>query len=743
MTTAPRVVGMPVPRVDGRDKVTGSANYGADFDLPGTLWAKTVRSPYPHARIASIDTSAAKALPGVHAVLTGADLPANMRWGRRIVDVPVLAQGEVKFVGEQVAAVVADDEEIAQRAVNLVEVEYEELPAVTDPEEAMKNELLVNPDMHGFKGLLYEIPEPTNVVVHWEWVNGDVEAGMKEADLVVENRYTTPSQHQSYMEAHNATVQAHPDGTAEVWTPGKAPYAVRTQISGPLGVEPESIVFHPVTIGGDFGGKGSPMNVALGYLLSRETGGRPVRMVFDYSEEFLAANPRHYSILTMRTGVKKDGTITAHDVSIVFDSGAYAGFKPAGHLGGAKAAGGPYRTMNARVVEDMVYTHNTPCGHMRGPGEPQAVFALESHIDEVSKAIGMDPVDFRLMNLVNDGEPTALGDVFVENRASATLRAAIEASGYSSAKGNGVGRGVSIGERPPGGGKINSQVTLEADGSVVITTPLFEQGAGAYTVLQQVVAEDMGLPADAVRIEIADTGLFDMDQGVGGSRVTNLGTVATHDAVGQAQGELFKLAAELQNWPEEKLAVQGQMLVRTDTGESQPWSGLIARVGAPVVGRAVASGGYENPVTGYCAQVAEVEVDDETGQITLTKLTTAHDTGTIINPIGHQGQINGGAIMGVGFGLQEELVRDGGFVSTLSFADYKIPNIADIPELTTVILDEPGQGVGPYNIKAIGESPNAPTAAAITNAIADASGARLRDLPATAEKLYEALRVSR
>ncbi len=743
MTTAPRVVGMPVPRVDGRDKVTGSANYGADFDLPGTLWAKTVRSPYPHARIASIDTSAAKALPGVHAVLTGADLPANMRWGRRIVDVPVLAQGEVKFVGEQVAAVVADDEEIAQRAVNLVEVEYEELPAVTDPEEAMKNELLVNPDMHGFKGLLYEIPEPTNVVVHWEWVNGDVEAGMKEADLVVENRYTTPSQHQSYMEAHNATVQAHPDGTAEVWTPGKAPYAVRTQISGPLGVEPESIVFHPVTIGGDFGGKGSPMNVALGYLLSRETGGRPVRMVFDYSEEFLAANPRHYSILRMRTGVKKDGTITAHDVSIVFDSGAYAGFKPAGHLGGAKAAGGPYRTKNARVVEDMVYTHNTPCGHMRGPGEPQAVFALESHIDEVSKAIGMDPVDFRLMNLVNDGEPTALGDVFVENRAAATLRAAIEASGYSSAKSNGVGRGVSIGERPPGGGKINSQVTLEADGSVVITTPLFEQGAGAYTVLQQVVAEDMGLPADSVRIEIADTGLFDMDQGVGGSRVTNLGTVATHDAVGQAQGELFKLAAELQNWPEEKLAVQGQMLVRTDTGESQPWSGLIARVGAPVVGRAAAAGGYENPVTGYCAQVAEVEVDDETGQITLTKLTTAHDTGTIINPIGHQGQINGGAIMGVGFGLQEELIRDGGFVSTLSFADYKIPNIADIPELTTVILDEPGQGVGPYNIKAIGESPNAPTAAAITNAIADASGARLRDLPATAEKLYEALRVSR
>ncbi len=740
MTTQPRVVGMPVPRVDGRDKVTGEANYGADFELPGTLWAKTVRSPYPHARIVSIDASAAKALPGVHAVLTGADLPANMRWGRRIVDVPVLAQGEVRFVGEQVAAVVGDDEELAQRAVDLVEVEYEELPAVTDPLEAMKDELLVNPDMREFKGLLYEIAEPTNTIVHWEWKNGDVEAGMAEAEVVVENTYTTPSQHQTYMEAHNATVQVHADGSAEVWTPGKAPYAVRTQISGPLGVEPESIVFHPVTIGGDFGGKGSPMNVALGYLLSKAVGGRPVRMVFDYSEEFLAANPRHFSIIKMRTGVTRAGAITAHDVSIVFDSGAYAGFKPAGHLGGAKAAGGPYRTKNARVVEDMVYTHNTPCGHMRGPGEPQAVFALESHVDEVAKAIGMDPVDFRLMNLVEDGEPTALGDVFVENRAAAALRAALEASGYSSPKGAGVGRGVSVGERPPGGGRVNSQVSLEADGSVVITTPLFEQGAGAYTVLQQVAAEDLGLPADGVRIVVADTGLFDMDQGVGGSRVTNLGTIATHDAVGQAQGELFKLAAELQNWPEEKLAVQGRMLVRTDTGESQPWSNLIARVGTPVVGRAAASGGYENPVTGYCAQVAEVQVDEETGQIILTRLTTAHDTGTIINPIGHQGQINGGAIMGVGFGLQEELQREGGFVSTLSFADYKIPNIADIPELTTVVLDEPGKGVGPYNIKAIGESPNAPTAAAIANAIADAAGARIRDLPATAEKLYTALR---
>ena len=339
MDSQKHVIGMPVPRIDGRDKVTGSANYGADFEIPGLLWAKTLRSPYPHALIKNIDTSEAENLAGVHAVITGKDIPDDMKWGRRIVDVPVLAQGEVKFVGEQLAAVVADDEEIAQRALDLIEVIYEELPAVTDPVEAMKNEILVNPSMNEFSGLLYEVDEPTNVVVHWEWANGDIEKGMSEADLVIENTFTTPSQHQSYMEAHNSTVQVHSDGTAEVWTPGKAPYAVRRQISGPLGVEPESIVFHPVTIGGDFGGKGSPMNVALGYLLSQKVGGRPVRMVFDYSEEFLAANPRHYSILTMRTGVKNDGSITALDVNIVIDSGAYARFKPAGHLGGAKAAG--------------------------------------------------------------------------------------------------------------------------------------------------------------------------------------------------------------------------------------------------------------------------------------------------------------------------------------------------------------------------------------------------------------------
>jgi CO/xanthine dehydrogenase Mo-binding subunit len=744
MTTTPfHAIGKPIPRVDGVDKVTGGATYAADIKLEGIVWAKTVRCPYPHARIRSIDASAALALPGVRAVVTGDDLPPATRWGRRVVDVAVLAQGEVLFAGEQVAAVIADSEEIAQSGVDLVVVDYEELPAVLDPEEAMEPDApLIHPDVLEMEGLVQPLDKPTNAFVTWDWTSGDVDAGFKEAELIVENSYTTPTVHQTYIEPHNLLVHIDDAGVMHVWAPCKAPYAARAQSAKTLGLETDKIVFHPVTVGGDFGGKGSPMNIPLAYFLAK-TVGRPVRMVFDYSEEFMAANPRHASRINVRTGVKRDGTIVAHDVRVVFDSGAYAGYKPAGHLMGVAGAGGPYKIANTRIVEHMVYTNNPPCGHMRGPGEPQALWALESHIDEIAGKLGIDPVEFRLMNLAGDGEATALGHVFPENRARQTLRAAVEASGYNTPKpaansGWLYGRAVAIGERSPGGGQNNAQVTMEEDGSVSLQTPLFDQGAGGVTLLQQMVAESMGLPAERVRVEVQETGLFEMDSGIGGSRVTNIGGIAAHGAVKEAHGELFKLAAELDSWPEEQMEVRGDMLVRTDTGESKPWKEVIARVAEPVVGRHTAVG-RGSDVTGFCVQVAEVAVDTETGQVKLLSLTTAHDTGRIINPLGHQGQVNGGVMMGIGYGLFEELKHDNGMVTTLSFADYKIPNITDIPELTTVILEPEGKGVGPFNIKAIGETPNAPTAPAIANAVANAVGIRVRDLPITAEKVYEAL----
>ena len=746
MTTTPTgtAVGHKVPRSDGKGKVSGEATYAADLHVDGVLWAKTVRSPYPHARILSIDTAAALAVPGVRAVVTGDDLPANSMWGRRIVDVPLLAQGLVRFAGEQVAAVVADDEEAAQRGVELVEVEYEELPAVLDPEAAMADDsALVHPGVLDIKGMFYDMPKPQNHFIVWDWNNGDLNQGFKDAELIIENTYTTPNVHQVYLEPHNQVTSIDDDGVMHVWAPCKAPYAARNQTALAIGLEPDQIVFHPVTIGGDFGGKGSPMNIPLGYYLNKAVGA-PVRMVFDYTEEFMAANPRHASKLTLRTGVKRDGTITAHDSRVVFDSGAYAGFKPAGHLMGVSGVAGPYKAASARITEYMVYTNNPPCGHMRGPGEPQALWALESHIDEIALALEIDPVEFRMMNLAEGGEPVALGEIYEENRSKETMRAAIDNSGIATAKptttdGWLIGRGIAVGERTPGGGQNNAQVTMHQDGSVSLETPLFDQGAGGVTVLQQMVAETMGLPTERIKVNVMETGMFEMDSGIGGSRVTNIGGIATNEAVKKAHGELFKLAAELDNWPEEQLEVRGDLLIRTDTGESKPWKDVVSRTLEPVMGRHMASG-RGSDVTGFCVQVAEVAVDPETGQIRLLKITSAHDTAKIVNPLGHQGQVNGGTVTGIGYGLFEEMKVEDGRVTTLSFADYKIPSIVDVPEMQTVILETEGAGAGPYNIKAIGETPNAPTAPAIANAVADAIGVRIRDLPLTAEKVYEALR---
>lgn len=737
-TNAPPSVGAPTPRADGVGKVTGAAQYASDVRLPGTLWAKTLRSPYAYAKIVSIDTSAAMALPGIHVVLTGADV-GTATYGRRVVDVPVLARDVVRFIGEQVAAVVADDEDIAQRALDLIVVDYEELTPVLSPNQAMAaGAPLLHPGVVDYEGLPAPLDAPTNVVHFTSWGKGDIEAGFAEADVVVENTFTTPTVHQAYMEPHCCVVAVGDDGQAQVWAPVKAPYAIKAQVAQAVGLEPEQVLVNPVTIGGDFGGKGSPMNIPLCYFLARAAG-HPVRMVFDYLEEFMAGNPRHPSEIHVRTGVKRDGTIVAHQADVVFDSGAYAGFKPLGFLPGASGAGGPYRMGSARITAAMVYTNNVPCGHMRGPGEPQAVFAVESQMDCVAKAIGMDPYAFRRMNLIVDGDETPTGRAHEEVRAIETLEAAATTAGYGETKGTGIGRGIAIGDRAPGGGETYAWVSLASDGSVVVSTTIFEQGSGTYTTLQQVVAERLGLPIDRVTYRVWDTDTVAFDTGIGGSRGTRVGTQAAYDAVESAKAALCQLAAELLGWPLEQLTVAGDAVARADTGDSQPWAPLIERTGEPVTGSAHIEDRQPVAITGFTCQIAEVSVDRETGEVKLLRMTSAHDTGQIINPLGHQGQINGGVQHGIGYGLMEEMLIEDGRVATLSFGDYKIPTTADMPELRTAIL-ESESGVGPYNIKGIGENPNAPTAAAIANAVQDACGVRITDLPVTAEKVYAALR---
>jgi CO/xanthine dehydrogenase Mo-binding subunit len=730
------VIGKPLGRPDGVDKVTGTGRYSADHPLPGMIWGKSPHSPYPHARILKIDTSAAKALPGVHAVITADDIRFGP-WGRAIKDVPVLAQDRVRFIGERVAAVAAEDEDIAQAALDLIEVEYEELPAVFDTLEAIEDGApLLHPDYPAYMGArpLEKVSNAYSSAVNEK---GDIEAGFAEADVVVENAYTLSRQHHAYLETQSVAINIE-GGVVQVWTCSKAPYDTRNALSIAIEVPDENVVFNHSYIGGDFGGKATPANLPICYFLAKAAG-RPVLMVQEYIEEFMAGNPRHSAVIRLRTGVKKDGTITAHHARAFVNSGAYAGYKPLGIIGGAvrSACGGPYKMENVRLESSEIYTNTVPCGHMRSPGEPQGVFALESHIDEVARKIGMDPLEFRLRNVVREGDENPMGQVHHELRGHETLLAAAEAVGYHQPRRPNTGIGLAMCDRAPVGGEGTMTITLDADGSILIGTAIFDQGTGTYATQRQVVAEELGVEPDSISFEYWPTGRVSNDAGVGGMRATRVNSILAYEAAQDTKRALLTMAADTLGWPEDRLVLRGNEVRRTDQEEAIAWTELITKAGRPVIGNGHVNEQGRTQVTCFAVQVAEVEVDPETGEVKLLNFTTVHDTGQIINPLGHQGQINGGLVQGIGYALMEELRVEDGRVTTLSFGDYKIPTMRDIPPLKTVILGS-DSGVGPYHIKGIGETPNTPTAAAIANAVEAACGVRIRDLPITSEKVYRA-----
>ncbi len=736
MTTY-HVIGQSVTRADA-DKVTGEATYTADVQLPGMLWGKMLRSPFAYARITRIDTSEAKRLPGVQAVLTGKDV-SGVRYGRRLFDIPVLCEDTVLFIGDKVAAVAAESAEIAQRALDLIQVEYEELTPVFDPEEAMREGVTpLHPDVNSYLGLPEKLAKPSNVFVRNEWKKGDLAKGFAEADVVVENTYRLKGAFQAYLEPHSCVVWIDPAGKTQVWASNKAPYAARQHLSTALGIPESQINFNHVYIGGDFGGKGSLMDVPLAYFLAKASG-RPVKIVRDYVEELMASNPRHATVIRMKTGAKRDGTLVAHEAHVVFNSGAYGGFKPGVNLTGARNAGGPYRIPNVWVDAVQVYTNTIPGGHMRSPGEPQAVFALESQWDEVAKSIGMDPLEFRLKNVIGDGDETAVGGKHTDVKARETLLAAAQAGLWGRPKGPNVGRGIALGDRSPAGGETNAAVTLHPDGTVTAWSSFFDQGTGTYTTVRQVVAEELGLDPERVTVQAWNTDEAQFDSGIGGSRATRLATQAAYQAAREARANLIALATSTLGWPEGEIAYEDGHLRRTTTDQRTPWLAVVSKAGKPVTGMAHIQDTARVEATAFTAQVAEVQVDPETGQVRLLRFTSAHDVGQVLNPVGHQGQINGGVVMGIGYALMEELVVEDGRVTNVTFGDYKIPTARDIPELHTVLVPSES-GVGPYKIKGIGENPVVPVAAAIANAVADALGTRIFELPITAERVWKAMR---
>ena len=732
-------IGRSTPRMEGESKVTGGEQYTADLTLPGTLWGRVLRSPFPHARITHIDASAAQQVPGVMAVLTGVDL-TGVRYGRRLYDVPVLAEDRVRFAGERVAAVAAVDRDAAEEALLRIEIEYEELPAVYDPLDALEpNAPILHPDVNSYTGLPRPLDTVTNAFVRDTWGKGDVAVGFAQADVIVENTFTVARQHQGYLESHTCLVWIDDAGRVQVWASSKVPYAVKQQLSAAWGLPEERILINPVSIGGDFGGKGSPMDIPLAYYLANRTG-RPVKMAMDYIEEFTSGNPRHAAVIQLKTGVMRDGTLVAQESHVYFNSGAYGGFKPAPgvNLGGAAKAGGPYRIPHVLLEGVQVYTNTVPGGFMRAPGEPQTVFASESHMDEIARQLGMGPLDLRMKNVLQHGDENPLGNVFENVRAQETLEAAVTASGYRTHKGPNIGRGVAMSDRPTAGGESHASVTLNPDGSVVVHTAIFEPGTGTYTLLRQIVGEELGLPVDAIQVEVWDTDGVPFDTGVGGSRVTRVAGLAAYRAARAAAQELISVGADLLGWPEEQMSLRGLEIVRQDSGGHQPWSDVLQRLNRQVVGTGHVRDPSPAPVSSFTAQVAEVQVDPETGEVKVLRFTTAHDSGKILNPVDHQGQIDGSIIQGIGYALSEELVVDEGRVTSTTFGEYKIPCIKDIPELITVVL-ESDSGPGPYNAKGIGENPCGAIAPAIANAVRDAVGARIKHLPITAEKVFQAL----
>jgi carbon-monoxide dehydrogenase large subunit len=735
------LIGTPTQRLEGPEKVSGRAIYATDVVLPGMLWCKVLRSPTSYGRITKMDATRALALPGVRAVVTGEEVK-GLLIGRKIYDMPILADGVVRFIGEKVAAVAADSEAIAEEALELIEVEYDEMEPLLDPLQAIESAApLLHPNVSGYRGLLHPIATPSNVFVDMSWKKGDVEAGFRQSDIVVENIFTTKPVHQAYIEPHACVVQAQGQGHADIWACSKVPFALREQVARAFGKDLEHFTVHPCYIGGCFGGKGDFMDVPVAYLLSVKSG-RPVKMVMDYFEEFVAGNPRHGAIVRVKTGVDKDGRLLAHQMDYVFDSGAYGAFKPQGYLVGPKEAAGPYRIPNVLIHERIVYTNKIPCGHMRAPGDPQGFFANESQMDLIARHLGIDAVDFRQKNLLCDGELSPIGHVIPHIKSAELVESAVEHSGYRRPKPKHTGRGIGLAQWLPLGGECHALVTIDGQGMVTVATAMLDQGAGTHTAMRLVAAEELKLSVDKIQVATFDTSEVGPDTGIGASRGTRIFGHATRLAAAQAKEQLIEIASYKLGIAKDELFLTGDGTVRTAAGKSMSYGEIAQASGEGIRGHGFYKNFESGPEAALCAQIAEVEVDVETGQINVKQFTTAHSTGTVLNPLMHQGQIDGGVVMGIGYALMEEVMIDGGKVMTTNFGDSKIPSIMDIPPLRTLIQEHP-VGNGPHGAMSIGEPPVIPTAAAIANAVHDAVGVRIFDLPITAEKVLWALRARR
>jgi len=722
-------------RVDGAAKVTGRMQYTADITRPGTLWAAFATSPYAHARILAIDTRAARAVPGVRAVLTADDV-GRRRFGRQLHDWPVLAFDRVLLIGDRVAAVAAETREAAEEAARRIDVQYEELEPLLDPAAALAADApVLHPDRRSYFHAAFAGRDPFPVthlnVQGWNRFardDADLDAKFAGAHRVYEHRFFTPRQHAGYIEPRSTLVWIDDDGTIHVHSPNKMPFALRGWMAQSLGLPPERIVVEPSAIGGDFGGKGTTIDELPCYFLARATG-RPVRYVETYTEELRNAPTRHAATLDLKTAVDRDGRFIAHTSRVLYDGGAYAGAKVLPWIvPGLGYSTVPYFVPHSLVDVVSVYTNSVPGSHVRAPVDVQVFFAWEQHVDIMARDLGIDPLDFRLRNVLHDDQTALTGEHLGEVNATRVLEAlARELDGAPRGPGHGRGRGIALTCRATHAMPTAIKLVLHPNGGIDVLTGVTEQGAGQFTLLQRVAAAALDVRLERVTVRRAATGDALPDAGTGGSWVTRIAGRALHQAATELRVRLEQHSG---------MTLAGDAFGDGAATFESVAASLCAGNDVECTGRYAPDGDDD---FSFCAYAIDVDVDAATGAIRVDDALIVCDVAAIVNPIGHQGQIDGGFAAGIGSALLEELtVDESGKVETLSLGEYKLPTMRDVPPLRTVLVRAAG-AQGPFGTKMAGELSNAGVAPAIANAVYDAVGARLDRFPLTAERVYDAL----
>lgn len=739
-------VGRSVPFLDSVDRVTGKTEYAFGLKLPEMLVAKILRSPYPHARVVKLDSSAAEKAPGVVAILKAEDLDQpggpRLRFGHQIVDQTIVAVGKVRFVGDPVVLIAAESEEAAEAAMDLVEVEYEELPGVYDPVQAIQP---------GAPVLHDEFPD--NIMRHAKLRHGDLEEGFSEADEIIEETYTSPVAQQVSLEQHMIAAQWQ-EGHLTVWSSSQSPYVVRKVLAELFQIEPEAVRVIVPQLGGGFGGKAHLRIEPLVAALAWKVNGRPVMLKLSRAEEFFTVT-KHAATVKIKSGVKRDGTLTSRQVTLYWGAGAYADNSPTLVRSAMVRAGGPYRIPAIWVDSFAIYTNLPSAAAYRGAMSSQTTWAYESHMDTIAHKLGLDPLEFRRKNLLVDGDTFASGQVLEDIHFMECLEATAKGLGWGSRprkKGTGVrrkGYGLAVMiKSSPANSRSEARLVLGLDGKVTLYTSVSEMGQGAHTALAQIAAEGLKLPLERMSVVGPDTLVSPFESSTSSSRSTYMMGNAVIDGATELTRMLVEKAALLFELPPEDLAVEdGEVLVKEQVQNRLGYEEVLQRVGLdtleaigkfqvkgevdPETGQGVASPHYHQGA-GAC----EVEVDTETGKVKVLRYYVSSYAGRVVNPAMAKLQNDGNVIYGLGPSLFEEMVFDQGQPANLNLSDYMVPSFLDIPEmLHSVTLESEGA-----DFHGIGEMTLPSVAPAIGNAIFDAIGIRIRDLPMTPERVLRALR---